>query len=317
MDLIRIRKATLQGWVNASAHEYLTTPGRGMMVMLALFACALVAPRSAYAQPPREYKDLIYATVDGKRLGLDLYMPAGVKRPPLLVWVHGGAWREETKARVPPVFVERGIATASLDFRQSIEAPFPAQIHDIKAAIRYLRANAAQYGYRSERIAIGGASSGGHLAALAGVTNGERELEGNTGEYLDRSSSVQAIVDYSGPSNLVTLLEHRTPSGQRVHESAVGRLLGGGTPDQTRARAESASPVNHVDRGDPPLLLLHGDQDQEIPIGQAQELEQAYAKLGLDVQLRVVRGAGHGGHAFYSPAQLDAVLAFLRRTIGG
>jgi len=287
------------------------------MTVAALMAWScFVMPGALRAQTAREYKDLIYATVDGKRLGLDLYMPAGVRRPPLLVWVHGGAWREETKARVPRAFVERGIATASLDFRQSTEAAFPAQIHDIKAAIRYLRATAAQYGYRSERIAIAGASSGGHLAALAGVTNGAREFEGAEGEHLDRSSNVQAILDYSGPTNLVTLLEHRTPSGQSVHQPAIGRLLGRGSPQQTRALAESASPVNHVDRGDPPLLLLHGDQDPEIPIEQARELEQAYAKVGLDVELRVVRGAAHGGHAFYSGAHLDAALAFLRRTIG-
>lgn len=284
------------------------------MVVLVFVVCAcLVAAGTAQAQSAREYKDLIYAIVDGKRLGLDLYMPAGVQRPPLLVWVHGGAWREGTKARVPTAFVERGIAMASLDFRQSTEARFPAQVHDIKAAIRYLRANAAQYGYRSERIAIAGTSSGGHLAALVGVTNGHGELEGNVGNNVDRSSSVQAIVDYFGAANLVTMLAQSSPTGLRP---AIERLLGGGSAEQTRTLAESASPVSHVDRSDPPLLLLHGDRDSDIPIDQARELQGAYTKLGLDVQLHVVHGAGHGGHAFYSSPHLESVLAFLRRTIG-
>jgi acetyl esterase/lipase len=267
------------------------------------------------AQAAREYKDLVYATVDGKDLRLDLYLPAGDQAPPLLVWVHGGAWSGGTKAGVPGAFVEHGIATASLDFRLSTEARFPAQVHDIKAAIRYLRAKGAQYGYRSERIAIGGASSGGHLAALVGVTNGHRDLEGTVGEHLDRSSDVQAILDYFGASNLLTILAQSTPFGLNMRRPALERLLGA-LPEQTRALAELASPVSHVDAKDPPLFLIHGDQDPQMPINQSHELQGAYAKLGLDVQFDVVHGAAHGGDVFYSPAQLEPALAFLRRTIG-
>jgi acetyl esterase/lipase len=242
-------------------------------------------------------------------------MPSGVQAPPLLVWVHGGAWSQGTKSQVPRAFVEHGIATASVDFRQSTEARFPAQVHDIKAAVRFLRAKAPTYGYRSEKIVIAGSSSGGHLAALVGVTNGHRDLEGTVGDYLKESSSVQAIVDYFGASNLVTILAQSTPFGLNMRRPALERLLGA-DPEHARELAETASPVFHVDRTDPPLFLLHGDQDPQMPINQAHELHGAYEKLGLEVHFDVVQGAGHGGDVFYSPQHLKPVLDFIGRIVG-
>jgi acetyl esterase/lipase len=283
------------------------------MLPAAVLALLLAAPIGA--QPAREHRDIVYATVDGKGFGLDLYLPAGVSRPPLVVWVHGGAWRNGTKAQVPMAFVENGFATASLDFRQSTEARFPANVHDIKAAIRFLRAKAADYGYRADRIAIGGSSSGGHLAALVGVTNGHAELEGTVGRHLDQSSSVQAILDYYGASNLMTILAQSTPFGLNMRRPALDLLLGG-QPEDTSALAGLASPVNHVDQGDPPLLLFHGDQDPQMPINQAHELHGAYKALKLDAAFHVVHGAAHGGELFFAPGYLEPALTFLRRTIG-
>jgi acetyl esterase/lipase len=285
------------------------------VVLAATVIGALGWPRNAQAQAVREHKDLVYATVDGKSLGLDLYLPAGVQSPRLLVWVHGGAWRAGTKAQVQKQFVENGYATASLDFRQSTEARFPAQVHDIKAAIRFLRAKAKEYGYRTDRIAISGASSGAHLAALVGVTNGHKELEGMVGDHLKESSDVHAIVDYFGASNLTTILAQSTPFGLNVRKPALDLLLGG-QPEDVKALAELASPVKHVDRSDPPLLLFHGDQDPQMPINQAHELEGAYKKAGLDVAFDVVHGAAHGGNQFFAPEHLKRALAFLERTLG-
>lgn len=283
-------------------------------------ACVLLAPApviadSFGARPPNEHKDIVYAAVDGRNLGLDLYLPAGVARPPLLVWVHGGAWRSGTKAQVPPIFVQNGFATASLDFRQSTDARFPANVHDIKAAIRFLRARAQEYGYRTDRIAIAGSSSGGHLAALVGVTNGVKDLEGTVGGYLNERSDVQAIVVYYGASNLMTILAQSTPFGLGVRRPALELLLGA-LPENTPSLAQMASPVVHVGTGDPPLLLLHGDQDPQMPINQSHELQGAYEKAGLDVSLDVVHGAAHGGDLFFSPARIQRVIAFLHRTIG-
>jgi acetyl esterase/lipase len=281
-----------------------------MAFALAFFAT--VAP----AQERRDLRDIVYATVDGKPLGLDLYLPAGVRRPPLVVWVHGGAWSAGTKAQYPKELVERGFAVASLDFRQTPEARFPANVHDIKAGIRFLRAKAGDYGYRTERIAIAGASSGAHLAALVGVTHGNKELEGAVGpEFLDRSSGVQAIVSYFGASNLTTILAQSTPFGLNVRRPALERLLGA-LPENAKELALLASPVSHVDRSDPPLLLLHGDQDPQMPINQSHELQGAYRKRGLDVDFDVLHGAAHGGDAFFTGEPLERAVKFLQRTIG-
>jgi len=284
----------------------------------ALVVCAvyvLLMPLTAHAQDARTYKDVVYATVDGKDLGLDLYMPAGVRTPSLLVWVHGGAWRSGTKARPPMAFVENSIAVASLDFRQSGDARFPAAIHDIKAAIRFLRAKASEYGYRTDRIAIAGSSSGGHLAVLVGVSNGQKELEGTVGSHASQSSNVAAIIDYYGASNLTTILAQSTPYGLNMRRPALELLLGA-LPDEARTLAELASPVVHVDRNDPPLLIFHGDQDPQMPINQSHELQGVYEKMGLDVYFDVVHGAAHGGDLFFSPDRVARAVAFLRRTIG-
>ena len=290
-------------------------PSRLANVAVSIATGWLLVTTATDAQSVRERKDLVYATVDGKDLRLDLYMPADVQAPRLLVWVHGGAWSSGTKDSVPKGFVEHGVATASVDFRQSTDARFPAQVHDIKAAIRFLRAKAPAYGYRIDRIAIAGSSSGGHLAALVGVTNGDQQLEGRVGNYLSQSSGVHAIVDYFGASNLMTILAQSTPFGLNMRRPALERLLGD-LPDRARELAELASPVMHVDRNDPPLMLLHGDQDPQMPINQAHELQGVYEKLGLDVHFDVVHGAAHGGNVFYSPEHLKPVLEFLGRTLG-
>jgi len=289
--------------------------GRIGAATVLLAACAAVAPPDVHAQSARTHTDVTYATVDGKDLGLDLYLPAGVPAPALVVWVHGGAWRSGTKAKPPMLFVEGGMAMASLDFRQSGEARFPANVHDIKAAVRFLRAKASQYGYRPDRIAIAGSSSGGHLAVLVGVSNGQKELEGSVGAFLNQSSDVAAIVDYFGASNLTTILAQSTPHGLSVRRPALELLLGA-LPDAEPSLARLASPVTHVDRGDPPLLIFHGDQDPQMPINQSHELQGAYEKAGLDVSFDVVHGAAHGGDAFFSPDRAARALAFLRRTIG-
>ena len=219
------------------------------------------------------------------------------------------------EGQAPTIFVANGFALASLDFRQSTEARFPAQVHDIKAAIRFLRAKAATYGYRTDRIAIGGSSSGGHLAALVGVTNGHAELEGTVGGYLKESSAVQAILDYYGASNLTTILAQSTPFGLNMRRPALERLLGA-LPDQANgarcARQSSRACRSQAIRR---CILLHGDQDPQMPINQSHELEGAYKKLGLDVSFDVVHGAAHGGDRFLAGDHLARAVAFLRRTL--
>ena len=263
---------------------------RSVLVLLAL---TLVCALNTVAQARREFKDITYASVNGKELRLDIYMPSAIASPILVVWVHGGAWQNGSKADPPMGFVSSGFALASLDFRQSGDAQFPAQAHDIKAAIRFLRANAAKYGYRADKIAISGASSGAHLAQLVGTTNGNKELEGKVGGNFDQSSSVQAIVSYYGASDLMTILAQSTPFGVNMRVPALEKLLGA-KPDAVPDLAKLASPIFHVDSNDPPLLLFHGDQDPQMPINQSHEIQGKYEELGLKVTFEVVHGSAHG-----------------------
>jgi acetyl esterase/lipase len=284
-------------------------------VRLCMAVALLASWQAAAAQQAREYKDVVYATLEkGDALGLDLYMPGTARKPALLVWVHGGAWSAGSKAQYPRQFVEQGFAVASVDFRQTTQAPFPANVHDIKSAVRFLRANADKYGYAAERIAIAGASSGGHLAALVGVTGGVPELEGRVGGNFEQSSRVQAVVVYFGAANLTTILAQSTPFGLGVRRPALERLFG--KPAEAAAElARLASPVFHVDSADPPLLLFHGDQDPQMPINQSHELQGAYAKLNLEVAFHVLHGEAHGGEAFFAGESLGQAVEFLRRSI--
>ena len=284
----------------------------GALMFFAL--CASAQQPLDASNPPNYIKtaDILYAVIDGRQLALDLYMPNDVDNPPLLVWVHGGRWLRRTKEDVfTTALVGEGFAIASIDFRLSVDAPFPAQIHDIKAAIRFLRANATTYGYDATRIGIHGRSSGGHLTALVGVTNGNKELEGSVGEHLDQSSDVQAVVSYFGASNLTSILDQSTPFGITLRSAALALLLGGSL-EQKMELAKLASPVFHVDATDPPLLLLHGDQDPQMPINQAHELHGVYKEHGLPVHFEVIHGAVHGSEEFFDQKRNALVTAFLK-----
>jgi acetyl esterase/lipase len=272
---------------------------------------AFFGPGAATAAPTVT-ADIEYATTGaGEPLRLDLYTPESGAEAPLIVWVHGGAWENGNKSAMPlgPI-IERGFAVASLDFSSASKAPFPGQIHEIKAAVRFLRAQAKQYGYDASRIAIAGASSGAHLAAVVGTSNGHEELEGVLGNHRTESSAVHAIVSYFAATNLTTILAQSTPFGLGIREPALKRLLGA-APKDNEALAKLASPVFQVDRTDPPLLLFHGDQDPQMPINQSHELEGAYEQQGLEAEFIVVHGAAHGGDAFYSPDNVQHAVTFL------
>ncbi len=281
------------------------------LCLVSLLLCPMLL-----AQSPRQLHDLVYATIDGKVLKLDLYLPA-TDTAPLVIYVHGGVWRNGDKTagrNFATALAKEGFAVASLDFRQTTDAPFPANIHDIKAGIRFLRANAGQYGYNAGRIGITGESSGAHLALLAGVTNGDGELEGKVGDNLATSSDVQAIVSYFAATDLTTILAQSTPFGLSVREPGLTLLLGA-LPDKKPELARLASPVFHVDGKDPPLYLLHGDRDPQMPVNQSLQMLGAYKAAGLDVTFDPVHGAAHGGPLFFAPEHQQAVVIFLRRTL--
>ncbi len=262
-------------------------PGRGTMV----------------PEGVKVMKDLEYANVDGESLRLDLYVPqkSGTK-PPLLVWIHGGSWTKGSKSGVNPIFIRltaEGYAAASIDYRLDGLASHPKQIHDCKGAVRWLRANADKYGYDVTRIGAGGGSAGGHLVLLLGLSGNVEELEGDVGGNLDRSSQVQAVVDLFGPSDLGLFAE----GSERFRRNKKPELL------------KSASPVTYLSKDDPPILILHGDKDQHVPLNQSEHIHNRYRETGLESSLQVVDGAGHGGAQFSDSARYELVREFFARHI--
>lgn len=182
----------------------------------------------AGAASPIVKKDLEFANVDGHSLKLDLYLPAEVKDAPLVVWIHGGGWSGGSKNGCPISWLtDDGYAVASISYRLTDKAIFPAQIHDCKAAIRWLRANAEKFGYSTAKVGVSGSSAGGHLAALVGTSGDVKELEGTVGGNLDQSSRVDAVVDFYGATDFV-LRSKTQPHRANKEGSVVYRLLGGG-----------------------------------------------------------------------------------------
>ena len=258
-------------------------------------------------------KDITYAEVDGKKLQLDIYKPKTQKEPYLIVWVHGGAWNTGSKENPPLGLLPFGYALASVDFHASTEKPFPADVHDIKAAIRFLRANASKYGYKADKIIIWGSSSGGHLAALVATTNNNTALEGNLGDFTKTSSSVQGCIDFYGPTNFLTILNQSTAHGLNVRLPALAILLGKPL-DQVTELAKLASPVYQVDASDPPLFIVHGEQDIQVPINQSIELMSAYKSKGLKVQIEFIPDAGHSSPAYAKKELMEKIDIFLKET---
>ncbi len=301
----------------ASPERYATATLRVGSTFALLAGLLLVATstvvQSADTSWPRVVRDIDYARDGDLAHRLDLHLPSGKPKHPLIVWVHGGAWRSGSKASMPlGKLVADGHAVASVDYRLSTQARFPAQVHDIKAAIRFLRAHAMEWNLSAHKIIVAGDSAGAHLAALVGVSNGVRDLEGAVGKHQDRSSNVQAILSFYGASNLGTILKQSTPFGLNMRVPALALLLGA-QPEEAPELAALASPVTHVDPRDPPLLLLHGDQDPQMPINQSHELAGAYKQAGVFVHFEVVHGAAHGGAMFFDEERLAVVRKFLKR----
>jgi acetyl esterase/lipase len=284
-----------------------------LLCLLAVLLMSAQPGRADGAHQIRVVRDIEYARAGTQALQLDLHLPSGKPNAPLVVWVHGGAWRSGSRKEMPlGELVADGYAVASVDYRLSTQARFPAQIHDIKAAIRFLRGHGDDWNLSTRKILVAGDSAGGHLAALVGVSNGLGELEGDVGNDRSQSSDVQGIISFYGGSDLTTILQQSTPKGLSMRVPALDLLLGG-QPEDVSALARLASPVFHVDKADPPLLLVHGDQDPQMPVNQALELLGAYQKAEASVQLEIVHGAGHGGAAFYDAERLAVVRKFLRR----
>jgi len=258
--------------------------------------------------------DVQYAKVGGKGLLLDLYLPGRAKGPlPLVVWIHGGAWSAGSKENCPAVgLVGQGYAVASINYRLSQEAIFPAQIEDCKAAIRHLRANAARHSIDPNHIGVWGASAGGHLVALLGTSGDVKELEGAVGDNLAASSRVQCVVDYFGPTDFMQFKDKPTWVKVNQPNSPLARLVGG-LLDEKKDLVAKANPITFISTDDPPFLVVHGDKDNTVPINQSELLVAALKDAGVEVTFEVVKGAGHGFNATQSETLKSIVTAFFDR----
>ncbi len=281
-------------------------------IILALCTVLLFSLSSAAAQETGSVvKDIEFASVDGQSLKLDLYLPAEPKGSSLVVWIHGGGWRAGSKDACYISWLSQyGYTVASISYRFTDVAQFPAQLHDCKGAVRWLRAHAGEYGYQADRIGISGASAGGHLAALVGTTGGKKKLEGRVGGNLDQSSRVQAVADYFGATDFV--LRSRTqPSRANEVGSVVYNLLGGGADEKVKL-AKQASAAYHVSKDDPPLLIFHGDMDKTVLLDQSQAIEKVYKQAGLPVTLHILASEGHGGSRFFVGDHATNLYLFLQ-----
>jgi acetyl esterase/lipase len=248
-----------------------------------------------------------YGTGSGRALTMHLVRPR--VRPsepmPAILYVHGGGWFEgEKEAGVVPLghFASQGYFCASVGYRLSGEATFPAQIEDLKCAVRFLRANARQYNVDPDRIAVWGTSAGGHLAALLGTTGDVGALEGGGG-WRGVPSRVRAVVDWNGPTDPLRSAEALKAFGA---DTPQARLLGGPVRER-RDLAARANPIAYVTRDDPPFLIMHGTADTSVPIDESRWLYEALRAAGVDATLHVVEGAGHFG--VYNARELDPSLA--------
>ena len=278
------------------------------------------------ADGTRSWRDVVFGHVMGFRpLTLYVSVPRAKSPPPLVVFVHGGGWELGHPMVTNPVYaamdipgtlLRAGYAVARISYRLSAEAQFPAPLHDCKAAIRFLRNHADVFGVDGTRFAVMGDSAGGHLAALAGLTGGRKELEGSVGE-TNGSSAVQAVVDWFGPTELLTMQEQAIPGGLHAQNDAgspESRMVGGAV-QLNREAAIAASPVTYVSRTAPPFLIQHGPLDRLVPIAQSQTLHDRLVAAGVSSKLHIIEGTDHCFWGADHSTVMPAVVAFLDRNL--
>lgn len=309
---------------------------RVLSIAVAFLSCwALAADSNALAQNPAPQRpalpkgfvaeyDVKYVRDGDAAQALDIYFPEtkADKPLPLLVWIHGGGWAGGSKTQQPYLSqLPRGYVAASIEYRFSQKAKFPAQIQDCQAAIRWLRTNAKKYSIDPDRIGVGGASAGGHLAALVGTSGGKKAFP-MIGGNEDQSDRVQAVCDIFGPTNFWTVVTQAEEdknvknifkwNNGDPYSNLIGAKLG-----EDREKCDAVSPVRYVSRDAPPFLILHGDHDTLVPYAQSVELTDLLNKAGVEVTLQRLPGAGHGGPAFALPPVVQLTTSFFDKHLKG
>lgn len=277
--------------------------------------------------PPgvRMERDLAYVEGGDESQKLDLYLPQNpTSLPlPLIVHIHGGGWRGGSKFPCPFLgMVNRGYAVASIEYRFSQKAVFPAQIQDCQAAIRWLRGHAEKYGLDAMKVGVIGGSAGGHLSALVGTSGGAKAFP-MIGEFQDQSDDVQCVCDIFGPANFATVMQQAADDKnvrnifQFNSASDPYALLIGGNLETDREQVAAVSPVHYITADDPPTLILHGTHDALVPYAQSVELAAALKARGVPVWLQTLPGSGHGGAAFSKSAIITLMSNFFDRHLRG
>ena len=294
--------------------------------------CALLAVTGVQSQQEQAWKDLpttktpptinqaievheglTFANYADRALQLDLYRPKDHSgRLPAVVCIHGGGWAKGSRihhTHIAKALAARGYVTVSIDYRLSGEARFPAQIHDCKAAVRWLRAHAQQYGVDTNRIAATGASAGGHLAALLATSAGVAALEGEGGQ-AEFSSTIQAAIPMGGQSDLLSERIRRISAEKEIYQ----QFLGGSFAESPKTY-RLASPREHLDAGDPPLFFLTGELDDASTRGA--DIRHDCGQLGIVSRVSVIPGAPHPfltRQPFFDLA-VDQIDAFLKESL--
>jgi len=241
-----------------------------------------------------------YADNENSRQAVDVYQPVSRKSSslPLLIFIHGGGWRsgsKESGARHLSEYVGSGkYVGASIGYRLTGEAQWPSQIHDCKAAIRYLKANAATFGFDVNKIAVFGTSAGGHLSCVVAVAGNAPELEGKIGQHLKQTSSVNCAISYFGPTNFLRMNDHPGRMNHNAADSPESLLIGKAI-QLDKSATQKSNPVSYVDKDDPPMLFIHGTDDPLVPYNQSVLLSSRLKPLGVSGEIITVQGGQHGG----------------------
>lgn len=263
-----------------------------------------------------------YANVGGVSLRLDVFAPVSQTPLPTIIYVHGGGWNSGDRSlqSIQTRQIGRGYAVATISYRFSQQAKFPAQIHDVKAAIRYLRANAAQFNLDTNNFALWGRSAGGHLAAVAAASSAIGEMEDLTMGNPSQSSRVKAVLDWFGPVDLLRFSEHAlsscAASCPECANAPAGQLIGGDLRG-LKIKTMRANPQHYIRNGEsyPAFLVVHGTADCTVPPRQSQVLRDALFNVGADVTLTFVTGGAHGGAPFETAARQAEMDAFFDRVL--
>ncbi len=266
-------------------------------------------------------RDIAYAGTDNPRQTLDVYLPkkrATTTPLPVIVFIHGGGWRAGDKAAGAGSlsrFVAGGeYAGVSVGYRLTSEAQWPAQIHDCKAAVRWVRGNAKELNLDADKIAVWGTSAGGHLVSMLGTSGDVKELEGTLGSHTTQSSRVSCVVNFFGPENFVTMVDKPSTMDRTTKDYPEALLIGGRVQDVPE-KAEAASPVTYISSDDPPFLTAHGTKDPLVPYDQALELDAALKKAGVSHHLIEMTGAGHGFRSEDLDQRVEQFLALQLRGV--